>query len=91
MHIRALRPAAVYDIGGLRVRLDILDDGERTEVELADVQSAMVAFGRELKSTGLTPALPLRALEQKSLDIAHACRDLLVSRLRVGLQGLSAR
>jgi hypothetical protein len=56
------------------------------------VAATMVAFGDELrKIDAAAPKLPLSHLENRALDVAHACRDLMVARWRVGfLRWLSA-
>jgi hypothetical protein len=50
------------------------------------VEAAMVAFGKELgKINPASPALPVSALEQPALKVAHACRDLLTSKWSFGI------
>ena len=46
--------------------------GERRPVE-----EQMVVFGRELERLQDNPTLPVKSLEQRSLKLAHKCRDLI--------------
>jgi hypothetical protein len=41
------------------------------------VEARMVNLGNKLKPLQNNPSLPLRELERSSLDLAHACRDLI--------------
>ena len=69
--------------------LAIVEDVEpdASENNVGDVQKLMKKFGDELKLVSEVPprSLPLSGLQRDSLDIAHACRDLLTSRWRVGI------
>jgi hypothetical protein len=50
------------------------------------VEAAMVVYGRELQKVDPTsPLLPVNALQQPALDVAHACRDLLSSKWNFGV------
>jgi hypothetical protein len=71
--------------GPLAIVEDVEPDAEASNV--GDVQMLMVRFGEELKKVKEIPPpdLPLSQLENGSLAIAHACRDLLTSRWRVGM------
>jgi hypothetical protein len=71
--------------GPLAIVEDVEPDAGENNV--GDVQKLMVRFGDELKKVKVIPPpdLPLSNLEVASLDIAHACRDLLTSRWRVGI------
>ena len=66
--------------------LAMVEDVETTAQ--SRVEGAMVEFGRELSTVPsdiLQP--PGNKLEHLSLNIAHACRDLIVSKWSVGLLG----
>ena len=60
---------------------------------VGDVQEMMVQFGNQLEQVRQIPppTLPLSYLQNDSLKIAHACRDLLLSRWRVGVSGFFTR
>jgi hypothetical protein len=45
--------------------------------EIGAVEGHMVEFGNKLKPLQNDPTLPLSELERSSLDLAHACRDLI--------------
>jgi hypothetical protein len=45
--------------------------------EIGPVESNMVDFGNQLKPLQQNPKLPLSELQQSSLKLAHACRDLM--------------
>jgi hypothetical protein len=50
------------------------------------VESSMVMFGERLKSVDpVSPTLPVSALEQPALNVAHACRDLLSAKWNFGI------
>lgn len=75
--------------GPLAIVEDVVPDAGPGTV--GSVQKAMVAFGNNLKNVGDAPTLPLTTLQQNSLAIAHACRELLISRWRVGIPSLFSR
>jgi hypothetical protein len=75
--------------GPLAIVEDMEANAERGNV--GDVRLAMQAFGGKLRTAGLAPSLPVESLQQNSLAIAHACRDLLVSRWGVGVQSFFAQ
>jgi hypothetical protein len=53
------------------------------------VASAMVDFGTELRKVDAAkPQLPLSHLEGRAIAVSHACRDLMISRWRIGILGL---
>jgi hypothetical protein len=53
------------------------------------VANAMVDFGTELKMVdAASPQLPSSRLESPAIRVSHACRDLLISRWRIGILGL---
>ena len=41
------------------------------------VEEQMVVFGKKLKPLQNSPTLPLKSLEQESLNLAHKCRELI--------------
>jgi hypothetical protein len=45
--------------------------------ETGPVEAGMKAFGDQLKTLGEDPQLPAGALERRSYQLAHACRDLI--------------
>lgn len=45
--------------------------------EVGPVEQKMVDFGNALEPLQDSPTLPLPSLEQKSLGLAHTCRDLI--------------
>jgi hypothetical protein len=50
------------------------------------VEGAMVDFGTELnKISPTSPSLPASVLEGQAINVAHACRDLLSSKWKVGV------
>ena len=50
------------------------------------VEDAMVKFGNQLDNVNpVSPRLPVSALKQPALDVAHACRDLLSSKWNFGV------
>ncbi len=52
------------------------------------VETAMVAYGNALKTIDpAAPPLPVSALEQPALNVAHACRDLLGAKWNFGVLG----
>ena len=57
-------------------------------VEDRAVEAAMVALGGVVPREPGTPALPMRALEQPSLRLAHAARHLILDSWRVELPAL---
>lgn len=60
-------------------------------VEDRGVEAAMVALGRVVPPAPGTPGLPMRSLEQPSLQLAHAARDLILDSWRVNLPALQGR
>jgi hypothetical protein len=52
------------------------------------VATAMVDFGGELEKVNpASPPLPVSQLRSGAIAVAHACRDLLVARWKVGILG----
>jgi len=52
--------------------------------ERGPVEAQMVVFGRKLEPLQNDPKLPLSALEQDSLDLAHKCRNLIFDSWEIG-------
>ena len=57
-------------------------------VEDRAVEAAMVALGSVVPREPGTPALPMRSLEQPSLRLAHAARNLILESWKVDLPAL---
>jgi hypothetical protein len=61
---------------------------EDVEASSRPVETAMVEFLRELERFPVNPTtLPLDALEQPSLKVAHACQSILSERWQAGILG----
>jgi hypothetical protein len=58
-------------------------------VEDRNVEAAMVELGRVVPDKPVsTPSLPMKALEQPSLRLAHASRNLILASWKVDLPPL---
>lgn len=51
---------------------------------IGPVEQKMVEIGEALEPEGLSPALPVTAIEQPSFELAHSCRDLIAQSWQVG-------
>lgn len=65
--------------------------GTLSIVEDTNVEIAMVKFGNRLEELPRTPELPANVLQEPSLALAHAARDLILESWKVDLPKLKGR